>query len=445
MDGTPHQAAATVVRSGGLTWSQQEWVQWVPADSDTSFEDNIWGVLPGAGAPLDRVTAAVRDVLEKHEGLRTTVERAAGRQHVHPVDERLDEVVRVTDIDPALDAAWRRGCYRVGKQWPLTIVLYAPRGMVERIGVVVDHVAIDPWGLAVLRRELIQAIRARAAGRPGEDPVREPVQQPIDVAAEEMSAAGLAYQQRAQRYWGGQLHRLANAIDDGPARTRPAAKPDSGLLRFRSACLPSRRAGIAAQRIAEGTGVSPAAAFLLAFGIAVCEVEESPSAGIFVISANRLTAAAATSVRKATMTMPVVVDRAPASFRTALAECAVQQLHGHRFANADPAVTEAMCRQILQDRYETGVAYPRFSYLTGAAGADTTSAWAAYTEAFPAADGGIVTFGRPRSLGARYMLTVSHDRHGALLDLHWSDETGWGAVAEQMLLQMEELLVSAEP
>jgi hypothetical protein len=142
------------------------------------------------------------------------------------------------------------------------------------------------------------------------------------------------------------------------------------------------------------------------------------------------------------MTMPIVIDRVHGSFRAALAECAVQQLQGHRFANADPAATEAMCLRILADRYETGVAYPRFSYLTEPAGADTAATWAAYTAAFPSADGGIVTFGRPRSLGARYLLTVSHDRRGAILDLHWSDETGWGPLAGNMLLQMEELLVS---
>jgi hypothetical protein len=141
------------------------------------------------------------------------------------------------------------------------------------------------------------------------------------------------------------------------------------------------------------------------------------------------------------MTMPIVVPAAAPDPAAALGDCAAQQLHGHRYANADPAVTEAMCREVLGVRYETGVAYPRFSYLTEASGNDTAPAWAAYTEAFGDAEGGIVTLGRPRALGARYMLTVSHDHRGAVLDLEWSQESGWGPHAEGMLRRMEEYVV----
>jgi hypothetical protein len=418
-------------------------VQWIPTDSPTSFEDNIWGVLPGGGVPVAQVAAAVRDVLDRHEGLRSLVDRAGRRQVVRPVDERLDEVLRVGDTDPRQDAAWRRTCFRVGEQWPVQVVVHAVDGAARSLGVVVDHVAIDPWGLAVLRRELGQAIRARAAGRrPFDGP---PAQQPVDVAAEEAGPAGRAYQARAREHWQGQLDRLATALRGHPPGVRPAAKPVSERgCGFRSACLLSRRAGAAARAVAERTGIPAAALFLHAFGGAVCAVEGAPAAGLFAISANRLTRAAAGSVRKATMTMPIVVPAsatATADLDAALADCAAQQLHGHRYANADPAVTEAMCRQILGARYETGVAYPRFSYLIEASGNDTAPAWAAFTEAFGDADGGIVAFGRPRALGARYMLTVSHDHRGAVLDLEWSQESGWGPHAEDMLLRMEAFVV----
>ncbi|GAA2372488.1 hypothetical protein [Dactylosporangium salmoneum] len=427
------------LREGGLTLSQQEWVQWIPADSPTSFEDNIWGVLPGGGVPVAQVAAAVRDVLDRHEGLRSMVDRACRLQVAEPVGERIDEVLRVGDTDPRRDEGWRRTCFRVGEQWPIQVVVHAVGGAARSVGVVVDHVAIDPWGLAVLRRELGQAIRARAAGR---SPFAgaAPAQQPLDVAAEEAGPAGRAYQARAREYWQGQLDRLAAALGDRPPGVRPAAKP-AAARGFRSACLLSRRAGAAASAVAERTGVPAAALFLHAFGSAVCAAEDAPAAGLFAISANRLTGAAAGSVRKATMTMPIVVPAAAPDLAAALAGCAAQQLHGHRYANADPAVTEAMCRDTLGDRYETGVAYPRFSYLTEASGNDTAPAWAAVTEAFGDAEDPVVTFGRPRDLGARYMLTVSHDRRGAILDLEWSQESGWGPHAEAMLRGMEAFVV----
>ncbi|MFC7644719.1 hypothetical protein ACFQX6_31545 [Streptosporangium lutulentum] len=85
-------------------------------------------------------------------------------------------------------------------------------------------------------------------------------------------------------------------------------------------------------------------------------------------------------MRKATMTMPVLVpelaSRSPAdSYRRALADCAVQQLSGHRFANADPYATERMCEEILEDLYKTGVAYPRFSYMDDSVTNDFNPVW----------------------------------------------------------------------
>jgi hypothetical protein len=41
------------------------------------------------------------------------------------------------------------------------------------------------------------------------------------------------------------------------------------------------------------------------------------------------------------------------------------------------------------------------------------------------------------------MLTVAHDRHGALLDLHWSEDSGWSPHAERMLLDIEAMVVRA--
>ncbi|MFC7585031.1 hypothetical protein ACFQYP_15775 [Nonomuraea antimicrobica] len=135
-------------------------------------------------------------------------------------------------------------------------------------------------------------------------------------------------------------------------------------------------------------------------------------------------------MRKATMTMPVFVP-APArdSFAAALTACAAQQLQGHRFANADPAGTEAMCQEILAGLYGTGVAYPRFSFFE----ADLP---------LPAGAGEVV-FSRPRLLGARYMLTVTHGPSSALLDLQYGDDTCWGPEAEGMLVHMEDLIVQA--
>ncbi|WP_344893589.1 hypothetical protein, partial [Nonomuraea antimicrobica] len=207
-----------VLRSGRLTWSQQEWVQWVPSDSATSFEDNICESVPVDGVPRRHVLAAVRDVVRRHEGLRSLVRRGpgeSGSQHVCPVDAGLDTIVEFTDADPSRPhgrGPWRLTCFRVGEQWPAAFVLFAAGDEVRRIDIVIDHVAVDPWGMRVLREDLEHAIGARAAGAepfPGD----RPVEQPIDAAEAEVSPAGLAYQRRAARHWERRLSRMAESLD----------------------------------------------------------------------------------------------------------------------------------------------------------------------------------------------------------------------------------------
>ncbi|WP_329090819.1 MULTISPECIES: hypothetical protein [unclassified Streptosporangium] len=450
---------ARVVRDGPLTWAQHEWVQWIPTDTDTSYEDNICAAVPGRDLPVGQVAAAIRDVLARHEGLRSLVRRGGREdslQYVCPVDDRLDDVIQVMEDEVSFrrrfDTPWRRTCFRIGEQWPVKAVLDAAGGHVRRIDLVVDHVAIDPWGMRVLCDDLNHALRARAAGR-------EPfgsglaVEQPIDVALSETSPAGRAYQRRALGYWERRLGEIGKALDGhvpfAPSRA-PLGRPgEPGRGEFRSCWLASRRAGHAAGAIARATGVSPSAAFLLAFGTAVCAVERSSRAGIFAISANRFSAGAGRSVRKATMTMPVLLPAVSTgspgtAYRRALADCAAQQLSGHRFANADPYATERMCEEILGDLYRTGVAYPRFSYMDEGVADDLNTLWPAGDDGFPGdEDDRIVTFSPPRPLGARYMMTVLHRPAGAVFSLQWSDATGWGETAEDMLLYVEDLMVWA--
>ncbi|MEU4404792.1 hypothetical protein AB0F88_09720 [Streptosporangium sp. NPDC023963] len=518
MTGPGWSPDARTVRDGPLTWAQHEWIQWIPTDTDTSYEDNICAALPGRNLPVGQVVAAVRDVLARHEGLRSLVRRAGREdslQYVRPVDDRLDDVIQVvedgTSFRRRFDTPWRRTCFRIGEQWPVKVVLDAAGGRVRRIDLVVDHVAIDPWGMRVLCDDLRYALRARAAGREpfGSGPAPE---QPIDVALSEISPAGRAYQRRALGYWERRLGEIGKALDghvpfapsrallgrpgdalpggsqaggsqaggsqaggsqaggsqaggsrpgasrpgtSRPGTSRPggsgqASRPGgSGQGEFRSCWLTSRRAGSAAGAIARATGVSPSAAFLLAFGTAVCAVERSSRAGIFAISANRFSAGAERSVRKATMTMPVLLPAVStgspgAAYRRALADCAAQQLSGHRFANADPYATERMCEEILGGLYKTGVAYPRFSYMDEGVADDLNTLWPPGDDGFPGdEDDRVVTFSPPRPLGARYMMTVLHRPAGAVFSLQWSDATGWGETAEDMLLYVEDLMVWA--
>lgn len=437
-----------IERSGRLTWAQQEWFIWLPPDSPSSYEDNQTFLLPGFDGSPDQVVAAIRDVLLRHEGLRTLVERTEvgqeGRQHVCGVDDRLAEVIAVTDEDPAgpvFDAAVRTS-FRLGAQWPVLFTLFVDGGLVKRIGVVLDHSAADAWGVRVLCEDLARATRSRVRGRAPFGADLGIVEQPLDAAEWEMSPAGLRYQQRAQEYWCRQLKELRRELDGYRPRDRT---PGEGV--YRTCWLASGRAAGAAAALALTARVPISSAYLMAFGAAVCEVEGSPAAGLFTFAANRLSAGAKASVRKAVMQSPVIVPRPDAgSVAQALGRCAAQQLHGHRFANVDPYAARRHGAEILGDYDKTGVAYARFNYVDDSIVGGIANSRSLTKESIPFHDPahqGVVRFDEPRAEGSEYLLAVQHGASGALLTLSWREDTGWGAQAEAMLWRIEEFLVKA--
>jgi hypothetical protein len=158
-------------RAGALAWSQAWWVDGLPPSSDSSFEDNLYTEVATAAASLDAIRLAVRDVLSRHENLRSRVDRyRPGRpgQLVDTVDDQLDAVlVEVPEAQhtTAVPAA-QRTCFRIERQWPVKVLAFTgDAGTVHGLGVLVDHWSGDGWSLSVLRGDLAQAVAARAAGR----------------------------------------------------------------------------------------------------------------------------------------------------------------------------------------------------------------------------------------------------------------------------------------
>ncbi|WP_203973539.1 hypothetical protein [Planotetraspora silvatica] len=436
----------TVERGGRLNWAQREWFEDLGADSDSewSFEANFSAVLPGHDLTQADVTAGIADLLVRHEGLRSLIVRAS-RQDVCPVGEGLAEVIRVVPDDPAGEAfqAATRTSFRLHEQWPVLFVLLTTGGRVRRIGVVVDHSAVDGWGMRVLCRDLERAIKARAKGREPFGGPLESVEQPLDTALWEEGPGGTRYQERARTHWRRQLVTLRDSLGDWSPK---AVKRDDFPV-LHTCRLASRRAAEAAETIAATAGTSVSTGYLLAFGAAVCEAEEAPAAGVFALSANRLSAGLQGSVRKAVMPVPVVVPGPRAgAYRERLAVCAARQLQGHRFANFDPGVAGPLEDDVLGSLRGTGASSARFNYIDNALVGSAANSRSWGRDSFPFGDPahqGVVRFSPPRPGGSRYILTVQHRVSGALLTLAWHEDTGWGDVAAAMLWHIENVMVWA--
>ncbi|MFC4046550.1 condensation domain-containing protein [Dactylosporangium siamense] len=435
-------------RRGPLTCAQREWFMDVGIDADSPWSSaaNFTGLVDGAAARLDVVLAAVGDLLDRHEGLRTLlpVAGSGGReQHVVPAASRLGEMVRVAPAGPEADRALAEAAatpFRLADQPPVLFVLEVAAGAVHRIGIVVDHSAVDGWGMRVLRGDFLQALRGRASGRPAFDGRPAP-EQPLETAEWERSGSGRAYAARAEAHWRRQL----GALRDGLSGWRPSGGPVPAEPVLRSRWLASARAARAAQAVATRTGLPVSAVYLTAFGAAISRVEGSPCAGIRSLAANRLSAGTQASVRKAVMPVPVLVP-GTGDLSARLTATASNQLHGHRFANLDPASAAAIGAEVLGDLAAAGAAVARFNYIDASIVGSAANSRSLGAEAIPFTDPAVqdrVTEQPDRPGGSRYILSVQHRPAAALMTIACHGDTTWAPAAGDMLRHVEDMLVRA--
>ncbi len=436
-------------RTGPITWAQQEWFVDLGADEETpwSFAANSSAEFPGYRLDVATVLEALRDVVGRHEGLRTLIERDADGQRMQTVCtvDGLPDVVRVIADGPAADEAMTIAtttAFALAKQWPVSFVLRTDGAAVTRIGVVIDHVAVDAWGWKVLAGDLATALRARERG---EVPfaAAPAVEQPLASAEWERSPDGARHARRAEAFWRRQFETLRDGLDGWTSTC--GAPPAEPILR--SYRLASAATAIAAEDVSAASGIRPAALYLLAFASAIAEVEGADVVGVHALTANRLTTGTQISVRKAVMPAPIVVPRAAAgTFADRLRDAAHQQMEGFRFANVDPYWVAALRREVLGGPGGTGATAARFNFLDNSvvpADVNDTSLGGEGIRFTDPAIQGRVTADPPRPGGSRYILSVQHQPAGALLTLACHEDTAWNPVAADMLRHIEAQMVWA--
>jgi hypothetical protein len=415
------------------------WVSGMPQSGESSHEDNLHTAIPAGRVSLETARAAVADVVRHHENLRSRLDRSeAGRplQIVDaPDDARLSDVIEIVPAsagDEVLRNAMRVN-FRVHEQWPIKVLVLADAGTVSALLLVMDHWAVDAWSLAVLRRDLSEALAARAGGSPWSP--SDTAEQPVDVAEWEASPSGGGVQlDGALRFWRDQLelmHKELNGFRSALAVLGPAdAAPMFGSCRLRS-----RRVLRSAADVASRLNVPVSAVFLAAYAAAICAAEQAPAAGVFVLSANRLSGRSRGSVRNAALQAPVVLlGDHRAGFTENVASAARQQVRAYRFANADPVATEKMWIGVMGDLWRSGVASAQFNYLSP----ETLGPFD--SEPVKALRDETVHFGELRRQGPVYMLKVGQTSERVVMTLYWREDTGWGQVAESMLRYIEDLV-----
>lgn len=115
----------------------------------------------------DALTAAVGDLVARHDILRTTYAEIDGvpYQTVNPVGELPVRRITVGD-ENELQAqlhAERRGCFELEGDWPIRAALLHT-GDEHVLSLIIHHIAADHWSAGVVFADLLTAYRARRGG-----------------------------------------------------------------------------------------------------------------------------------------------------------------------------------------------------------------------------------------------------------------------------------------
>ncbi|MGW4244546.1 amino acid adenylation domain-containing protein, partial [Nocardia sp. NPDC004722] len=237
---TPRALAALVPQTRGdrvpLSPAQQRMWFLARLDPDSAAQHIILALRLSGTLDVAALAAAVRDVVERHEVLRTVYPEVdgAGCQLVLPADRvRLDltpRPVTAAELPAALTALVAAG-FDVTRDVPLRAGVFQADADEFVLSVVVHHIAADGFSLDPLIRDLTAAYLARAQGNPpGWTPLAV---QYADYAIWQRAMLGrrddpdsLLSQQL--RYWRDALAGLPPLLELPTDRTRPAVLGTDG-------------------------------------------------------------------------------------------------------------------------------------------------------------------------------------------------------------------------
>lgn len=321
-------------RSGPFTWGQTAiWdvLRWLPP-GDTSLNQSE--VLPvPAGRTADQVAAALRELIERHDSLRSLYREESGTltQHVRGAGE-VEFELRPPGTDPdAVRESLAGRHFDAGNDLPIRAALAGPA-----VVIAVNHMAVDGGSFRIVVADLATLL----AQGPGSLPPRG--QQPLERAGYESSPDGQRRAQRTLQHW----ERHSRAVSAPMVeQIGPEQEADRGWATIDSTALAA-----AANQVASAAGVQPSLVVLAFIGLTLSIRCRTPDAALRMLAATRFRPENVTLVGAFNQNALLRFGTEDQPLGQFLQRVAGAQLAGLRSCEADPRQVDEAVRKIAAER-----------------------------------------------------------------------------------------------
>ncbi|MFE5888962.1 ATP-grasp domain-containing protein [Streptomyces sp. NPDC056462] len=337
-------------RLAPLTWSQRYYLAEMDAARPLGRGLTIRRVYElRSGVDEQTVMGALRDLLHRFEGLRSTVVRAAagGLQRVH-----AEGVVRVAvhDVDGARGETETAAAVRdelaatpfdVVEEWPVRAALVNRAGRPRFLVLVFSHVAVDAYALLPVTDHLVSAVAVRHPDWPAARSP-EPGRRPHEQAAAEADGPALRSADRA-------LRRAAEVFRAMPAAPAARAGVQAGD-RYRFLSRTSAALDLAAGAVSLRTGESVATVLASAMVAVDAHFAGGPVGYLQLLAANRSRPETVNAVVPCSQPVPFSVPVAGSSFPELVTATAAATLGALRFGTYPPDRLAEVHRAVERER-----------------------------------------------------------------------------------------------
>lgn len=283
-----------------------------------SYQLNLFrSLMVPDGATIEVVLLALRDVVLRHESLRTRLRSDSEQVLWQHLTATEDMSVEVWDSDEALTEAQLAEYGReveqhltgtlfdLAAQWPFRALIGCVRGRPVAVMMVVSHVAADHMSAQIVTDDLDALLTARTAGQLIEQlPTRW---QPFDLSDFENSEIGTGRLARTMTDWNRKLTAAPRTLF--PVHPLPPQQPQFWWGTLRSTAIPA-----AANMLSARYNVTTLAVLLAAQLLVLGQQAGSDRSAVEVMLSNRMMPQLRWSVGNLTQTSLVVVDLRETTF-----------------------------------------------------------------------------------------------------------------------------------